>query len=161
MNVEPTNTDGLDRDTFIEERRRELLSLGESWDSDSAYKLAEQEWETEMHVLSKTAADPDGKPYTHCPDLAERAKRQQECLRQIKELDEVPAHQRWHSLKLLTDQQALHLYIVCVNSYGSDSPVGQDLMRRVSMWLERQRPPRVRKWLQIANEEHIINQPVP
>lgn len=37
-----------DRETFIEERVRELLSLGESWDSEGARKEAEQEWETEQ-----------------------------------------------------------------------------------------------------------------
>lgn len=45
---EQTNADGLDRDTFIEERVGELLSLGESWDETSARKEAEQEWETEQ-----------------------------------------------------------------------------------------------------------------
>lgn len=45
---EPTNADGLDRETFIEERVKELLSLGESWDRESATKEAETEWELQQ-----------------------------------------------------------------------------------------------------------------
>lgn len=49
---QPLNADGLDRETFIEERRSELLSLGESWDSDSARNEAKREWDAmpQVHI---------------------------------------------------------------------------------------------------------------
>lgn len=79
-----------------------------------------------------------------------------EVIEQLRYLDSLQAHQRWHKFKTISENHLLLLYIVCVNGYGSDSPVGQDLLRAVGKWVDRQRTPRMRKWLQIVNEEAVV-----
>jgi hypothetical protein len=90
--------------------------------------------------------------------MSETIKARTDLIEELKYLDSLAAYQRWHRLKSMDDNHVLALYIACVNGYGSESPVGQDLLRAVGKWIDRQRPRRLRKWLQIQNEEHVVNQ---
>lgn len=63
--------------------------------------------------------------------------RQASRLELLAELDGLSQNERWHRLQLLTDDEAVALYIVCVNCYGDESSVCADLMRRMAMWIEK------------------------